>query len=349
MLLPAPQAEAFDWSGIWRNRNQLAVQALQEGAYARAVFLAQDPVLRGIGLYRQGEFQAANDAFSRSDSALAHYNRGNALLRLDRPQAALGAYERALAIQPGYQRARDNRQRLEEFLAARAERMRGGAEPGQRDLAPAGESSSDHQEERLEVDERELRQPEKDGVGRPPLEPIGQLGGAAILLEDSLSDNTPEGTSAGQAAAGGSGRDGERPQDAQSGNGESHTGGLGSAETGAQPAAAVAGEDAHPTQGTKSTPTGGGRPDVLDPVESGAPEEPSVSLPVQQRKDASPPVVSEAEQGDREADLPGRWERQQALEQWLRRVPDDAGGLLKELFRREHRRGRDLSRPGDPW
>ena len=28
----------------------------------------------------------------------------------------------------------------------------------------------------------------------------------------------------------------------------------------------------------------------------------------------------------------------QAMEQWLERIPDDPGGLLREKFRREHQR-----------
>ncbi|NYZ61587.1 hypothetical protein H0E82_02240, partial [Luteimonas sp. SJ-16] len=52
------------------------------------------------------------------------------------------------------------------------------------------------------------------------------------------------------------------------------------------------------------------------------------------RPEAQPPGAGAAEPG-READ-----ERRQANEAWLRRLPDDPGGLLRAKFRLEHERRR---------
>ena len=46
--------------------------------------------------------------------------------------------------------------------------------------------------------------------------------------------------------------------------------------------------------------------------------------------------ASEAEQQAQATQVdPGELERDQAMEQWLRRVPDDPSGLLREKFRYE--------------
>ena len=40
-------------------------------------------------------------------------------------------------------------------------------------------------------------------------------------------------------------------------------------------------------------------------------------------------------ESEAEEDTAGRDEKQEALEQWLRRVPDDPGGLLRRKFQHE--------------
>ena len=51
-----------------------------------------------------------------------------------------------------------------------------------------------------------------------------------------------------------------------------------------------------------------------------------------------PRLLSEAEL----AELRQQQEEQQAMEQWLRRIPDDPGGLLRRKFRYQYQRyGRD--------
>lgn len=49
---------------------------------------------------------------------------------------------------------------------------------------------------------------------------------------------------------------------------------------------------------------------------------------------------SEAQQQEQQVDLAEEWSEEdaQAMEQWLRRIPDDPGGLLRRKFRNEHQR-----------
>ena len=60
---------------------------------------------------------------------------------------------------------------------------------------------------------------------------------------------------------------------------------------------------------------------------------------------------SEQQQAEAEQDENTRDEKQEALEQWLRRVPDDPGGLLRRKFAHEYkqrlRRGEYDNRQGD--
>ena len=40
---------------------------------------------------------------------------------------------------------------------------------------------------------------------------------------------------------------------------------------------------------------------------------------------------------------------EQATEQWLRKIPDDPGGLLRRKFLFQYRQRGGVDREGDPW
>lgn len=92
LALP-PAAQAAD--GWWRRADQQAQQRLE----------------RGVDAYRQGDYAAAEEAFAGAGArgAEAQYNLGNALARQGRYDAAIAAYDRALAQAPGMEDAIANR------------------------------------------------------------------------------------------------------------------------------------------------------------------------------------------------------------------------------------------------
>ncbi len=114
-LLP-PRAHA-DWRDLFFNPNQQALRALRSGHPELAARRFQDPLWRGIALYRAGRYQEAAENFAQLDSALAHYNRGNALVRLGDLEGAREAYRQALARDPDLVDARYNLDLVRQALA----------------------------------------------------------------------------------------------------------------------------------------------------------------------------------------------------------------------------------------
>jgi len=94
--------------GWWLTPDQQAQQMFERGEFAAAAERYTDPRHRGAALYRAGRFEAAAAAFARDTSARGHFNRGNALTMRGNYLEAIGAYERALALQPGWPEAADN-------------------------------------------------------------------------------------------------------------------------------------------------------------------------------------------------------------------------------------------------
>ncbi len=122
--LPPAEVEALDWQALWRNQDQRGLRALGRNDPAAAAHLFADPLWRGIAHYRDRNYPAALMAFSGLDHPVAHYNRGNALVRLGRLADARAAYERALELDPSLEDARTNLRLVRDTLAPPAKAPR---------------------------------------------------------------------------------------------------------------------------------------------------------------------------------------------------------------------------------
>jgi Ca-activated chloride channel family protein len=101
---------ADDWNDMWFTRDQQGQHLADSGDHAAAAQLFSDPMRSGSEWYRAGEFERAAAEFGRLESAGAYFNRGNALVFLGKYEAAIGAYEFALRVQPDWTEAEENRQ-----------------------------------------------------------------------------------------------------------------------------------------------------------------------------------------------------------------------------------------------
>lgn len=267
VLVPVPRAHAFEWTSLWQRSDQRAAAALEAGEAQRAAAMFDDPLWRGAALYRAGDFAASAEVLEGSDSALGHYNRGNALARTGRIADAIAAYDRALELEPGHEDALFNRQLLQQLLDDNPE------------LADAG---------------------------------------------DQAAEGPPDNGDAGDTQQEQNGQPGDGDQ------GDSDPGASGAGDDGAD--SATASGDAGDTQDDTGT--------LPDPGESA--------------EDAGEQqIVGQGDDGSSDGDgLVGiedidEWASEQAAEQWLRRVTQDPGGLLRRKFELQYRRMR-TDQDGNP-
>jgi Ca-activated chloride channel homolog len=223
MILPPPAHAGF-WDDLWLRPDQQALTALQEGEPDLAVNLFDDPNWQAIARYRAGDYPGAAEGFAGQRDAEGLYNLGNALAFNGEFEAALEAYQQALALEPDHEDALYNQDIVKQLLEQQQSEQQDNQEEGQ-DGSNSDQSSA----------------PQDNGA----------------------------------------------PQDAQDQNQQD-------------------GEQA---------------------------EQPPESEEEQQSEESeseSEEQLAEAEEGDSNRD-----EKQDALEQWLRRVPDDPGGLLRRKFQYE--------------
>ncbi|MEZ5445517.1 MAG: VWA domain-containing protein [Gammaproteobacteria bacterium] len=123
------KAEAWQWDDLWRRPDQQAAAALERGEDVRAAELFEDPRWSAAARYRAEDFAGAVETLQDLDGSDDHYNRGNGLVRQGRYKDAIAAYERALALDPGNDDARHNRDLVRQLLQQSA--SQGGGESGQ--------------------------------------------------------------------------------------------------------------------------------------------------------------------------------------------------------------------------
>lgn len=94
LLTPSP-AEAADFMDLWLTPDQQGRLAFERADFEGAGGHFQDPMWKGVALYRTGHFEDALDAFAAVDTAESWYNQGNTLLHLGKFEEAVAAYRKA--------------------------------------------------------------------------------------------------------------------------------------------------------------------------------------------------------------------------------------------------------------
>ncbi len=249
IVWPAPSAHAFEWQDLWQRRDQRGYEALQTNEAGRAAELFENAEWRGAAQYRAAQFEASAATLGNLDTATAHYNRGNALAKAGALEAAIGAYDRVLELDPNHEDARYNRDLVEQFLQDNPQEQQPPQEPGEGEQSQQGDSS------------------------------------------ESQSQTGEQ-------------QDGEQSEDGEQGqSGESTAG-----------------------DGTNDTP-----------------EEPNEGEPEGEEQEQEQNANAGEQSGDPTEATPGpeeieRWASEQAAEQWLRRIPQDPGGLLRRKFLYQYQR-----------
>jgi len=94
---------------FWRTPDQRGDALYRAHKYREAAVTYIDPWRIGTAQYRDGSFEVAAKTFVRVPSAIGAYDSGNAWLMRGKYDAAIAAYDRALAFHPGWREALENR------------------------------------------------------------------------------------------------------------------------------------------------------------------------------------------------------------------------------------------------
>ncbi|MGH8300514.1 MAG: hypothetical protein ACRET5_03505, partial [Steroidobacteraceae bacterium] len=104
------------WSDLWRTQDQQGQALLAAGKAAQAADRFHDPKRRAYADLEAGRYQDAAKLLAPFSDAESEYNLGNALAKAGQLQAALAAYDAALKQTPADKDIRHNRDLVERAL-----------------------------------------------------------------------------------------------------------------------------------------------------------------------------------------------------------------------------------------
>jgi len=259
-ILPVSEpAEASLWDDLWKNRNQQALEQLENGHADDAAALFENTEWRAVARYRAKDFKGSAAEFAESGNARNLYNLGNAMAQQGELDSAIDAYEQVLELEPGNDDAAYN---LELVKSLR---------------------------------DQQQQQQESEGDDQQSAENSGGEGEQS----DSQSQSDQEGS------------EGSQESDQQSEEGDS--------------------------------PQRGDEEESDEDLEALQQELQRAAEEAQQGQEPQQMSAAELEE------LRDQQEQQQAMEQWLRRIPDDPGGLLRRKFRHQYQRSGKDQDGNDVW
>ncbi|MDQ2734721.1 MAG: VWA domain-containing protein [Pseudomonadota bacterium] len=331
------EAMASTWGDLWQRPDQQSASSLSAGDYAKAAQAATDADHRGSAEYKLGNYQLALDNFAHASGAEADYNRGNALARLSRYADAISAYDKALRSDPGNADARFNKAAVEALLKQQQkeqEKNQTGKDQNGKEPQKSGQQNASSKGEAPQSGSGQ-----GDGKSASAGQKQGQPSSSAKPGEGSqgAQDDASKGKTAPSARANAAqtGSPGKEPSPDASGKGSS------------QGTAADQGrdsKDAKDASGSSQKKPGNEFADAANQLAAqrangasgGSEPAPSQGPPgAETSSTGSKPRQGAAGASGSAQPLPT--EEQLAAEQWLRRIPDDPGGLLRRKFLYQYR------------
>lgn len=315
LFIVSPPADALEWQDLWQTRDQQGQNVLNTSP-EEAASLFQNPEWQGVANYQAGNYEQALNHFS-GDTAASQYNRGNALTHLGQYDQAIESYRKALAQDPDNSAARNN--------LAIAEQLKALQENEQQQEQQGDDQNNQDSKQQQNAQDSQSQNSENSDKSSDQDQAQQQSEGSS-----NNSDQAQQ-----QASSSSDGQD--------SRNDSNHQNQMSQQEQDAL-------EDTYGQQVENSDQQNGEKRDRKAEEE---PDEQQHMLANDDNKDGEPQDENKPQDEDMPAnpivqrEVREKTEEQQALEQWLRKVPDDPSGLMRNKFNYEYRaRKRELQSNG---
>ncbi len=158
VLTPEHDAYALEWRDFWQRKDQQGSEAFSGENYADAAERFRDPAWRAAANYRGENYEQVVQDLSLLDATEAHYNRGNALARLQQYESALEAYDRTLAQVPDHADAQHNRDIVAKLLEEQQQEQQQEQEGAQQEQEPQDGEQQDAEQQQQNQDQQQQNQ-----------------------------------------------------------------------------------------------------------------------------------------------------------------------------------------------
>jgi len=333
---PIPENALFNghwqqsWKNLWTTPDQQAQKAFRKNDYKYAAHNFTNNDWKGSALYRNGEFDQALKYYSQSDTAQNLYNKGNTLANMGQFTPAKEAYEQALKKQPDFSAAEKNRAYMEELIKQQKQQEQQEQQKSQKNSdnkedKKQDKSDNQNQDQKNSSDENTSKSNESDS-------------------QESKENNSDDSESEGSQSAK---KDQEKTSAEQSEHDKSPE------------------QEQEQEHNTPSKPQKNEQQDKDQQIKQPSQAAPAIMEEQEKaRKKAKQQEEKQQSENDNQpsgsdknkADILSQLsqEERQSLKQWLQRIPDNPGQLLKVKFRyntliRQRQMDKEDYYEGEPW
>ena len=310
---PTP-SYAFGLDDIWLTKNQQAQQQLKSGDAKRAAEQFDSPDWKAAAQYRAGDYPGAAESYSKIDTASGHYNRGNALAKSGKLEDSIKAYDEALKRDPDFEDAKKNRELAEKLLKQQKEQQK--------------EKNKDNKKDDQDKNEKDKKENDEKNKDDSQKDQQNQQNKDSENKDENNKDSDKD--SKQQDSQNQSSKSDQNKQDLKEKDGNSQSSSQNSAAGSANDQAQQNSSAANAAQsGQSSSANASQQPSAAQASSAGSSEQNAEAQAAQLNQD----------------NLTN--EQKQAMEQWLRRVPDDPGGLLRNKFKYQYQLNRQKQAEGE--
>lgn len=323
--IAAPQQKGksgFNWNDLWLTPDQQADKSFKAQNYQQAAETFKDPLWKASAYYRAGQYEQALQQYSQFDSADALYNKGNTLANLQKFPQAIKAYEQALKQNPEFKDAKKNLDYVKKLLEQQKQQ--------------SGQNNSQQNQQQDQSGNKQDSQSDKESGSdgqKQEQEQQNDTGKNQDKSENSESESDSEQQSSQQ--------DQDKSQEQKDPSSEQQ-----------QQAAQNAQQDNSDQQSQQAK-----QPDSKEEIEKAREQ---AAQAAQTQEDQSEEHDQDKEQHNEQAQAPAdlmsqlSQEEQQSMKQWLQRIPDNPGELLRIKFRnntliKQRQQQSPQQYEGNPW
>jgi len=326
-------AYAFSLDDLWLTKDQQAQHTLAEGNAKKAAEQFQSPEWKAAAQYRAGDYSAAAESFAKSDTAVAHYNRGNALAKAGKLEDAIKAYDEALKRDANLADATKNRAIVAAALKQQQDQKQNNQDKKQdKDNQKDQDKKDQNQDKNQDQDNKDKQDKEKQEQEQNKQDKENQNKNDSQQQKDSDKQNQDAKDEQNNKQDknqqnSSQGSDSKQEQKPEQQNGQSSSSADGNSQSQASSA----------QSGTQQQHSATASDQAAAQSSASAQDDKKAEQAQQDTK----PQAGEIDP-EKLTD-----EQKQALEQWLRRVPDDPGGLLRNKFRWQYQQNRQKRADGE--
>ena len=351
-----PVTSGNHWKALFQNAEQRAANALLEKQYDKAASLSKDPLRKGSAEYKEGHYQQALESFKKSKGANARYNEGNALAKLQKYKEAIKAYQEALKEQPGMADALANKKALEDFLKKQEQKQK---QKNQKNQTKKNKDKNQNKQNQNNKDKNNKDQKQSGKQGDK--DKNQQNKDQKNKQQKGKKQQDQENKSGKQNKDGQQGKDNKKgKQDknkknqfseankALDKNSKKDKEAQEKPNEKKQASQQKGGKKSDKEKGKKKDEQSASKGNNKKEQQKNASKKENAAKQKEGNKPDNEKQLTKAAKAQAKAEELSK-EEKMAAEQWLRRIPDDPGGLLRRKFRSQYRQRNRRFNNKNPW